>query len=97
MAVRSLEPQLRPLQLATPGDLNKPLQYPPLDPHAGLVCAIVARLSPAKRADSILAPERSAERWKRIWVGLRIGGALLARMTETALAIDALYLCLVEK
>lgn len=97
VAVRALEPQLRLLQLATLGDLNEPLQYPPLGRHARLVCAIVAHFSSAKRADSILAHEGSAERWKRIWVGLRIGGALMARMTETALAIDALDLCPVEK
>lgn len=93
VAVLSLGRQLLLLQLSMLGSPDATLQYPPSHHQASLVFAIGAHLSPAKTADSILVHEQSAERWTRIWVGLRIGSALLGRMTETALAIAALYLC----
>lgn len=94
MALSSLGPQVLLFQLSILGGPDVPLQYPPLDHDARLVCATGAHLS-AEKTDSVLIHERLPERWKRIWVGLRIVGALLGRMIETALAIDALYLCLV--
>lgn len=94
VAVPSLELQLPFLHLSTLGSPDTPRQYALLDRRVRLVCATGVSLS-AKKAGSSLVHERLAERWQKIWVGLRTAGALLGRMIETALPIDALSLCLI--